>query len=560
MSTMRSLKMVHVLGLFFIFITISHAYVFSGLVSGTKIMTIKNPVPIEDLVVGNKIMGYNRIDDSFPEVTIEKICTEEIKGTYVIATDKGEIYASGDQLFYEITIDDFIKAEQLKVGNILQTKDLKECLCISIEKKNTQTMVYDIILQEPHLFFSSDAQVLTHNPVAFILTFPWVTQAIVAIAGFCVGAVCLYNEKPTGIISKLDKIEEKIKNDMSDWCSKYYNGKSKLAPENYKERVSVPYKDPAKGGVSLDVNLCQNLVTYPLRYGSLYPIAFMTNTGSVACIVLAPKFTRWGIDGTNYWELIEFGRNIFPRVHPFVKAFVEAEDKMQLDNLQAAVKKWPSTLITKLFKSKVTAKEKKSLRIQNSSLDQIIYGITFGLDAIYHMLEKKFAPSLVLQTIQYGGRGILCNPDLMMYFDAKQDIAVLVEKKSKKIINVGHYSTDLSSLNEAQSEDSKEKNKEDAKDKANKPNADKIKIVVDSNGNAIPLKPGQTIEGSPDGTIWQVKDVNGNPTGERYDGKGHPKQNDPKAQKPHAHRIDENGKPVLDETGNPHLPVNVSKK
>ena len=81
-------------------------------------------------------------------------------------------------------------------------------------------------------------------------------------------------------------------------------------------------------------------------------------------------------------------------------------------------------------------------------------------------------------------------------------------------------------------------------------------IVVDPHGNAIPLKPGQTIEGSPDGEVWQVKDQNGKPTGERYDGKGHRNQSDPKAKEPHGHRVGSDGKPITDDTGNPHLPVN----
>lgn len=53
--------------------------------------------------------------------------------------------------------------------------------------------------------------------------------------------------------------------------------------------------------------------------------------------------------------------------------------------------------------------------------------------------------------------------------------------------------------------------------------------------------------------MWQVKDANGNPTGDRYDGLGHPKQNDPKAQSPHSHRVDDNGNQILDEEGNKHL-------
>ena len=79
--------------------------------------------------------------------------------------------------------------------------------------------------------------------------------------------------------------------------------------------------------------------------------------------------------------------------------------------------------------------------------------------------------------------------------------------------------------------------------------------IVDPAGNAICLKPGQRIDGRPDGKMWQVKDKFGNPTGDRYDGLGHPRQKDPRAQIPHAHRVDEYGNPILDMDGNPHLPA-----
>lgn len=83
------------------------------------------------------------------------------------------------------------------------------------------------------------------------------------------------------------------------------------------------------------------------------------------------------------------------------------------------------------------------------------------------MAEKNFAPSLVLQTIKYGRKGVIPNPERLIYFDSKQDIAILVEKASKKIINVGRYSSDLCNLNEAtEEEEAKEKEKEEAKEKS----------------------------------------------------------------------------------------------
>jgi hypothetical protein len=80
-------------------------------------------------------------------------------------------------------------------------------------------------------------------------------------------------------------------------------------------------------------------------------------------------------------------------------------------------------------------------------------------------------------------------------------------------------------------------------------------IVVDPAGNAMPIKAGQQIQGRPDSKMWQVKDQYGNPTGDRLDGLGHPKQIDPKAQLPHGHRVDQFGNTILDQFGNPHLPI-----
>jgi hypothetical protein len=131
----------------------------------------------------------------------------------------------------------------------------------------------------------------------------------------------------------------------------------------------------------------------------------------------------------------------------------------------------------------------------------------------------------------------------LLYCDVRQNVAVLIEKKSKKIIDVGFFKDDISKLNEVAHEndkDKEDKNKDPKKpeddgknlpplspDKKDDNNDNKNKIIVDSSGNAIPLKPGETIESSPDGKMWQIKDSNGKPTGDRFDGKGYPKQSDP---------------------------------
>ncbi|MDV6331328.1 RHS repeat-associated core domain-containing protein, partial [Asticcacaulis sp. 201] len=74
-------------------------------------------------------------------------------------------------------------------------------------------------------------------------------------------------------------------------------------------------------------------------------------------------------------------------------------------------------------------------------------------------------------------------------------------------------------------------------------------VVVDKNSNAIPVKTGEQIKGSPNGDYQQVVGPGG-PTGTRMDRGGHKNQSDPAAQQPHGH-VDK----VTQPDGNPHLPI-----
>jgi hypothetical protein len=75
-------------------------------------------------------------------------------------------------------------------------------------------------------------------------------------------------------------------------------------------------------------------------------------------------------------------------------------------------------------------------------------------------------------------------------------------------------------------------------------------VVVDQYGNAIPVKPGEQVKGSPNGDYQQVLGPDGKPTGDRLDRGGHKQQPDPRAQGPHGHRTG-----VTTPDGNPHLPI-----
>jgi hypothetical protein len=77
-------------------------------------------------------------------------------------------------------------------------------------------------------------------------------------------------------------------------------------------------------------------------------------------------------------------------------------------------------------------------------------------------------------------------------------------------------------------------------------------FAVDAKGNVIPLEPGETLTGSPNGKWLQVRDADGNPTGMRLDGGHKPTTHpDPRAQVPHGHVPG-----VTNPDGTPWLPVN----
>jgi len=80
-------------------------------------------------------------------------------------------------------------------------------------------------------------------------------------------------------------------------------------------------------------------------------------------------------------------------------------------------------------------------------------------------------------------------------------------------------------------------------------------VVVDRNGNAIPVRQGEDIASSPNGDFQQVRSSEGRPTGDRMDRAGHPRQSDPAAQAPHGHRVRSDGSQVTRSDGNPHLPI-----
>jgi hypothetical protein len=159
--------------------------------------------------LGGKLVDTIHKRTRFPDVSIKDIRVEEVEGVYTITTEQGVIQASGDQLFYEIVFSKVLSEQKSsKLATFFLTKNSEALPCISVECKRALTKVYDLTLEEPHLFFSSEAQVLTHNTPILILTIPPLAPVAVVALVF-IGAIALdsYVEKFKHSSNRRDRMD-----------------------------------------------------------------------------------------------------------------------------------------------------------------------------------------------------------------------------------------------------------------------------------------------------------------------------------------------------------------
>lgn len=458
---------------------------FSGLISGTKLVTPTGDDFVEAMSVGQVITGYDLLHEGLVPAEIKGITEYTVEQVVLIRMGKDSICASPDQLFYESTRHDFVAAKDIKPGDLFVTQEHTLCVCSGIEHINVSMTMYDIELEEPHLFFVSDAHILAHNAMAYFAPAAgWFVEALKAFACFCVSRVCLYTDRPTGILSTPQQVEEKINNDTNNFSHNYYFtydekkvGHHKYG-ENYRDNFSQPTTQPLTlGGITIDLKTSQERILFPRRYGPLYLVAFMAGSGNVVCSMWVIRFSCRGDEGQAIFVTDRLGEETFRRDNPFVAEFVKAEDAKQLDDLRTLVKSWPTEVKTKLFTSNMSiAEEADCVRAQHDFYEKRIYGILFGVHAIYRMAEKRIPPSLVRHAIKHGKVQQAHNPDHVLCSDATTNVAVIVNKHPIKIINIG-YCSEAQELNPPPKDDGKKK---DNDKKENDPEEkDKVKTVED---------------------------------------------------------------------------------
>ncbi|KKP29488.1 MAG: hypothetical protein UR12_C0007G0019 [candidate division TM6 bacterium GW2011_GWF2_30_66] len=157
-----------------------NAAVFPAIITGTMIKTSQGMVPIEALVVGNRVLGLEK--ESLVEAEIINIKEEDKQPVVRIKIDKETLLVGKDHLFYDSSIDDWVKAKNLTDRSFIVDCDKNKHQCLGVESLDQEAKAYEGSLKKPNTFFIYKSQILVHN------VGPAIPAAIFNSGGFSGGA------------------------------------------------------------------------------------------------------------------------------------------------------------------------------------------------------------------------------------------------------------------------------------------------------------------------------------------------------------------------------------
>ena len=156
--------------LIIIFFFLHSASTFSAIVFGTLVSTPNGLVPVQNLHIGDTVIGYCKKCRTLVESPITKIKKQKGKRLVLINVNNQNMLVSKNQIFFDPAKSKWIRARNITRNNYLLSYELidnnivfSKARCHSIQQVKRRSTVYEISLKYPHTFFISKAQILTHN-------------------------------------------------------------------------------------------------------------------------------------------------------------------------------------------------------------------------------------------------------------------------------------------------------------------------------------------------------------------------------------------------------------
>jgi len=144
--------------------------IFPAITKGTLVHTPSGFVPVENLHIGDFVIGYCLDCKNLVQSPIIKIKKKKIDTLFLVKTDNKELLVSKQHLFFDPTKHLWIKAKSLTNKNYLAACSfdgnhltLFRLRCHGVTTLKQSVNTYEIGLKFPHTFLVSQSQILTHN-------------------------------------------------------------------------------------------------------------------------------------------------------------------------------------------------------------------------------------------------------------------------------------------------------------------------------------------------------------------------------------------------------------
>ena len=136
-------------------------------VAGTKVLTEKGLVNIEDVKAGMKVYSYNENTKEKELKNVLVTTINHVDSNMAIVTVNGEVIESTETHDFYTVNKGWIDAKDLDVGDVLLNSDNEEIFVESIEIDEFDgnlTTVYNFEVEDNHNYYVGEENVLVHNP------------------------------------------------------------------------------------------------------------------------------------------------------------------------------------------------------------------------------------------------------------------------------------------------------------------------------------------------------------------------------------------------------------
>jgi hypothetical protein len=181
----------------------------------TYVKTTQSLIPIANLEARHEVIGYNP-QASDPASIFSKSALQGWSSKtkehelLCITTPSGSFYASYDQLFYDPVKVLWQEARELTNKSTLLNSKFEFICCLAIESVRRYCTLYEIMFEEPHTFFITEQEILTHNhPITFAAALGGTTPLLATPAGPVVAGAAIVAMSAYGIISLFKKHKHK---------------------------------------------------------------------------------------------------------------------------------------------------------------------------------------------------------------------------------------------------------------------------------------------------------------------------------------------------------------